>query len=97
MMVFSLRLLPYLMVIGGISFLFTGKSEDVILGIALIVGGGLWFYKRYNNEISIEQTDTTKYEIKTATNSTVDFCGNCGSKLVEGADFCSECGRKVNE
>lgn len=116
MLVFPLKWLPYLMVIAGIAFLFSG--EDFIWGILLIAAGGFWIYKRYKNKsnnnsnnsnnnnnnnfnsfnnIPAERTYTSVNEPKKDTGSTVVFCDNCGSKLVEGASFCSECGKRLNK
>lgn len=105
-MVIPIKLLPYLMIIGGIGCIFSG---DAAWGLFVIAGGAAWLYFRYKKKQSVDHnTQTNNYN--PANNSTnyptnnpakptgqYNFCQECGTALDSNTGICPKCGWNPNK
>jgi hypothetical protein len=70
-----------------------------ILGVALIVGGGLWYWqsgKQSATDKSRRRRRTARLKVsdETAAGDEV-YCQNCGKRASVGDRFCRTCGTKL--
>lgn len=112
MMIYPIKWLPYLIIIGGILvIIFEG---DVVWGLCLIGIGvaGLYIKKKFfdsnsyaqnTQNINTQTTNTqatnfqnTNMNYNGTTTTASNFCGKCGSKVQPGDLFCENCGNKLN-
>jgi hypothetical protein len=100
--IFPLKWLPWLLLIGGLVTLFSGEST--FLSIVLMIVGGIWAYsqvsgnkKRVSSNSSNYSTgvnyNSTQSTYKTADTSTQ--CPNCRNIVSNEMSFCSKCGTRL--
>ena len=97
MVVYPVKWLPYMFILGGIYVLVA--EEDFFTALILVGVGAAWLFikKKYFSKKDNAQNVNTNvnYSSKT-TMSTQNFCTNCGSKIQQGDQFCQNCGNKLN-
>lgn len=83
--------LPYLLAV------FTGILEGCLVGA---VFGAFFGSLRYQPEEEVEisapkKKESAESEPEPNLEKSVDFCKNCGAKLLPGEEYCPDCGEKV--
>lgn len=104
MVVFPLKLLPWLLVLGGIGCFMGG--EDILLGVVMLIGGGVWIYfqltgksKRSSKGTSspVSPSPPVPVPAPEPPKPTVSaFCPQCGAKTESGMLFCVQCGTRLH-
>ena len=104
-MVFTLNLLPWFFVIGGLYCLF---EEEAGTGIGLLVVGAVWLFIRYSTKKSGSASTTSTSPTVSNSSGTVSknespkapaakrSCPHCGAELsTDDTIYCSYCGNKL--
>jgi len=105
MVVYPLKWVPYLFIIGGILAILIGEG-DVAWNLCVIGIGVAWLVikKKYfdkpaqsnTSNVNYTQTSTNYMNAGAGEKPVNNFCTSCGAKLQSGDKFCMNCGKKLN-